>query len=79
MTKEKLIEWIISKGFTPDKYGHYQKENLLAVYRFKIQDISVRYEKRIEVCGKNEWIKISSGYLKNLTINEDGLLRGMKR
>jgi hypothetical protein len=81
LTKDELKTWLISRGFTEDKFGHFQKHSPLqinVIYRYKIQDISVRFEKQIEVCGKHEWLKIKSGYLKNLSINEETHLVGMK-
>jgi hypothetical protein len=82
MTKDELKTWLISKGYTQDKYGHFQKVSPLqldVIYRYKIQDISVRFEKQIDVCGKHEWMRISSGYLKKLSINRDNKICGLKR
>jgi hypothetical protein len=81
MTKDELIQWLISKGYHVDKFGHYQKvsEQTGKNYRYKIQDISVRYEVQSKICGKNEWCRIMSGYFKDLSINDKGQLCGLKR
>jgi len=81
MTNDEFKTWVISRGYKEDKFGHFIKESPLQldlVYRYKIQDISVRWEKRIDVCGKHEWLRLRSGYLKHLSINADGKLCGMK-
>lgn len=86
MTKEELILWLGSKGYHKDPYGHYQKTDEKGnVYRYKLQDISVRHEIEIEVSDpyydrvNHRWIRLRSGYYKNLSINEKNRLVGMKR
>ncbi len=80
MTKTELTQWLESKGFKQDSYGHYQKTDPSGkVYRFKIQDTSVRYEAQIRLDGtqyskpKNEWLRIRSNYYKNLSLVNDKL------
>jgi hypothetical protein len=86
MTKQALINWLISKGYIKDAYGNYRKPNDLnfTTYRFKIQDNSVRYEKQIILTGSDgrpthEWLRMSSNYYKNLSVNDKGQLAGLKR
>jgi hypothetical protein len=79
MTKQELITWLESKGYTKDSYGHYQKTTPDGrAYRYKIQASSARYERQATILGKHEWIRIVSGYYKDLSINDKGQLSGMK-
>ena len=81
MTKEELIKWLISKGYKEDNYGHYQKIGFAGnKIRYKIQATSTRYERQVTFSdGKHEWVRILSAYYKDLSINEKGLLSGLKR
>ena len=80
MTKQELENWLISKGYSKDKFGHYQKtSDKGTVTRFKMQRNSARYEKQTEIVGKNEWLRLASGYYKSLSITPEGKLAGMKR
>ena len=79
MTKQELGNWLISKGYIKDQFGHYQK--ILSsgeVVRCKMQDNSVRYEHRALIFDHNKWLRIKSGYYKNLSITPEGKLVGMK-
>lgn len=80
MNVTELTQWLESKGYNRDIYGHYQKEDSNGkVYRFKLQDNSVRHEVKITIPGseyskpKNEWLRIRSGYYKNLSLVNDKL------
>jgi hypothetical protein len=83
MTKQELITWLESKGYTKDTYGHYQKtkENGTKI-RVKIQATSCRYEEQITLVSsgkpEHEWLRLGSGYYKDLFINDKGQLSGMK-
>lgn len=84
MTKQEFINWAKSKGWTEDKWGHLQKEikplSIGEKYRFKLGSISVRYEKKIEVGIKQtEWLRLRSGYFKDLNTTPEGRLTGLKR
>ena len=84
MIKQEFVNWAKSKGWEEDKFGHLHKTVGMRVYRFKVSTISVRYEIQVNhpagdySPAKNEWIRLRSGYLKNLCINEDGKLSGLK-
>lgn len=79
MTNQELITWLESKGYTKDTYGHYQKTIIEQSYRFKLQDISVRKEVQLANSdGSHRWIRLLSGYYKDLSINDKGQLSGMK-
>jgi hypothetical protein len=78
MTKQEFINWAKSKGWKEDKFGHLRTQK--GKHRFKISSIAARYEKQITFSdGKHEWLRIMSGYYKDLSINSDGKLSGMKR
>ena len=80
MTKQELENWLISKGYSKDKFGHYQKtSDKGTVTRFKMQSNSVRYEKQVMIVDHNEWMRLASGYYKSLSITPEGKLAGMKR
>jgi hypothetical protein len=80
MTKDELKTWLISRGYTEDKFGHYQKDVGEQTYRYKIQDISVRREVQCANSdGSHYWIRLSSGYLKHLSINDKNQIAGLKR
>ena len=85
MTKEEFINWAKSKGWTKDKFGHLQKTINDKEYRFKIGSISVRYEGKLnykssgkEIGQYSTWIRIRSGYFKDLSINSESKLVGLK-
>ena len=79
MTKQEFIDWVISKGYKKDTYGHYQRtSDKGTVTRFKIQATSARYERRARIVDHNEWLRVASGYYKSLSITPEGKLAGMK-
>ncbi len=80
MTKQELENWLISKGYSQDKFGHYQRTNIDgSIVRFKMQANSARYEKQARIVDHNEWLRLALGYYKNLSITPEGKLAGMKR
>ncbi len=79
ITKETLEQWLVKHGFTRDKFGHYQKEINGHIYRYKLSSIAARYEKQAHIVDHNEWLRILSGYYKDLSITADDKLAGLKR
>ncbi len=77
MTRVQLESWLESHGYARDKFGHYQKTGLFT-YRFKMQATSVRYERKAQIVDHNEWLRIKSGYYKDLSITADNKLAGLK-
>lgn len=79
MTKEEVANWAISRGWKkgtrPSKRLLFYKDVHGGPFRLTISNLSVRYEVRIS----GRWIRLRSGYLKNLSITEDGKLSGLKR
>jgi len=81
MTKEELINWAKDHGWKPDRYGHFQRTTCMPegcprevrTYRLKLSNIAVRYEVKTSA----GWVRLRSGYYKNLTTTGDGKLAGM--
>ena len=73
MTKDELIAWARANGWTEDRFGHLQKTNGASRYRLKLSSIAARYEVKTSA----GWLRLRSGYYKNLTITADGKLGGM--
>jgi hypothetical protein len=85
MNITQLEQWASEHGFQKDKWGHWQKKNEVNEYRLKLSNISVRYEVKVHHAGTeyskpdSEWVRIQSGYLKNILITPEGKLAGLKR
>ena len=81
MTKDELIAWAKAHGWAEHRYGHFQRTTCMPegcprevrTYRLKLSNIAVRYE----VKSSAGWVRLRSGYYKNLTITADGKLAGM--
>lgn len=77
MTKDELITWARDHGWKPDRYGHLQKvehgNGVQRQYRLKLSRIAARFETKTQY----GWVRLRSGYYKNLTITADGKLAGM--
>jgi hypothetical protein len=86
MTKQELINWLLSRGYVKDTYGNYRKPNdtNYSNYRFKLNPTSVRHEKQIHFeatqysKASHEWMRLRSAYYKNLSVTADGKLVGLK-
>ena len=53
-----------------DRYGHFQTVHNGQTYRLKIQDLSIRFEKKMLVGGKAEWVNMISDYYRNVRLGE---------
>ena len=87
MKREEFIQWLHKKGYKDERgWGRYRKEsNNGRVYAFKVSKIAARYEAQV-VYPKSKysprsvsWIRLASGYFKDLSINEKDQISGMKR
>lgn len=80
MTADQFRDWVRSKGWSIDAYGHAHKGG----YRFKVQTKSVRLERSYQTPdtdyskGEKGWLRVRSAYLSKLTLNNEGKLQGMK-
>lgn len=70
-TKEQFIEWLKRHGYTQDRYGHFQKVVGETTVRWKVTKTHIRQDRKALICGKNEWIRMRSGFLSAITINPD--------
>jgi hypothetical protein len=77
ITRDQLIQWATSNGWKLDSHGHLQKveHEGLRHYRLKLSRIAVRYEVKTHA----GWVRLRSGYYKNLHITADDQLAGMTR
>ena len=73
VTKNELITWAKGNGWTEDRFGHLQKTNGPSRYRLKLSSIAARYEVKTD----HGWVRLWSGYYKNLSVSPDGKLVGM--
>ena len=89
LTKQAIINWATGRGWKLDKYGHLQKEfrgkdGETKQYRYKLSNTAMRYEVQVHHDGgqygkpSNEWLRLRSGYYKDLHITEEGKLSGLK-
>lgn len=80
MTKQEFCDWAARNGWQKDSYGHFHKEGR----RFKIQVNSVRLERSYqstatEYCrSEKKWVKVRGVYFKDLSVNSEGKLVGLK-
>lgn len=80
MTKVELIDWALNRGWWQDKYGHLQKQINDKQYRLKLSTTAVRYEVRVKYdSGGSSWVRLSSGYYKDLSVSDDNKLVGLRR
>ena len=81
ITKDEFEQWAIRHGYTKDRFGHWQKTSERgSEYRWKLSKVMARHEIKVKhTDGSNEWVRISSGYLKNLEIRSDDKIRGTVR
>jgi len=47
--------------------------------RVKSQKISLRLEKKIVICDKNEWLRLSTAYTKDVRFDDIGMAIGNRR
>ena len=76
VTREQLIEWATANGWELDRFGHLEKveHEGLRHYRLKLSRIAARFETKTA----HGWVRVRSGYYKDLSITADGKLAGMK-
>lgn len=71
MTKQELINWATTKGWTLDRWGHLRKNNL----RMKLQKRTVRLEREYRTPdtryskGEKRYLRLHSSYYSKLTVS----------
>lgn len=53
-----------------DRWGHFQHNNGTFQYRLKVQNLTLRFEKKVLVGGKAEWLNLASDYYRNIRLGE---------
>lgn len=86
ITRDALIKWACANGYSQDSWGHFQKthpgvqkDGSIRVTRLKISNSHVRYDTRSCIGSRYEWLRVRSGYLKDVGINDNGQLTGLTR
>jgi len=74
LTKAEFEQWATNRGWTKDKFGNFHKTANGKEYRFKISKISVRYELKFD----GDWLRLRSGYFKDLGFDKEDKLTGLK-
>ncbi len=59
-----------SSVWNQDRYGHFQTVHNGQTYRLKMQDLSIRFERKVLVTGKAEWVNVISDYYRNVRLGE---------
>ena len=82
LTKQLITEWGLRHDWTIDSHGNLHKIIGGKDYRIKFQPTSIRREVKVNYPGdayskpSSEWIRLSGGYYKDISINaEDKLVR----
>ena len=77
MTRDQIIQHLTAKDYTvsPRSSELYTKPGAEG-WRYRLARLVMRREHRL---SNGEWIRVRSGYYKDLSINEDGKISGMKR
>lgn len=74
MTRQELEQWTVRHGYVKDRYGHYQRQTEnRSVRRIKLSRVSVR----LEVKSGHGWVRLRSGYYKNISLNDNDQLCGL--
>ena len=73
--KPEIRAWMFKNGWTEDRFGNFKKVRNGNKYRMKVQANSLRYE----VWSGTGWVRLRSGYFKDLSVAPDGKLSGLRR
>lgn len=67
---EVTIALEMSDVWKLDRYGHFQTVHNGQTYRLKMQELSIRFERKMLVTGKAEWVNVISDYYRNVRLGE---------
>lgn len=77
-SREKHIDAIkqclVDHNYKEDNYGNFKDPTGLIRYHFS--KIVLRKERKCE--STKQWVRVTSGFYKDITIGEDNKLRGLK-
>ena len=81
MTKQELINAMLAKGYSLDRYGHLTKTIDGKEYRIKLQAKSFRKEVKVHIEHSYgpptvKWVRLYGGYYGQCHINDDGRIAG---
>lgn len=74
--KQAIKAFLISTGWTEDRFGHLHKTMSGVKLRFKFGKLTLRFENQHHVGDKPHWFCRRSGYYSKITI-KDGKLVGI--
>jgi len=66
-------------GWEQDRWGHFKLNVDGKEFRVKIQDKSLRLERKVAVGDKNEWIRLSSAYFSKVDVGSDYIKIGNRK
>ena len=72
MTKEQAEQFFTRHNWTRDKWGHFHKTQ--PHYRATVTTHSIKIEVKAGCAG---WVRIKSGYLRDITLTPDDKLSGL--
>lgn len=78
MTRTEVIAWLNRKGYlairpsAPNIFRHPDHPDI----RYRLTDLGLRREHRLSF---GEWMRVTSGYFKNLSLTAEDKLSGMNR
>ena len=67
---EVTIALEMSDVWKRDRYGHFQTVHNGQTYRLKMQELSIRFERKMLVAGRAEWVNMISDYYRNVRLGE---------
>jgi len=81
MTKQELINAMLAKGYSLDRYGHLTKTIDGKEYRIKLQAKSFRKEVKVHIEHSYgpptvKWVRLYGGYYGQCYINDEGRIAG---
>lgn len=79
MTKEQIEQWLISRGYQKNRWGHYMRPDRPTI-RYKLSKLSIKLESSHRDSYKKLcWSRIRGNYYCNLSITPENKLSGMTR
>ena len=81
MTKQELINAMLAKGYSLDRYGHLTKTIDGKEYRIKLQAKSFRKDVKVHIEHSYgpptvKWVRLYGGYYGQCHINDEGRIAG---
>lgn len=76
-----VFSWAQRHGYKLDRWGHWRKQVASGmVWRITLSKVAVRLERQVRYTdGKTSWVKVRSGYYRNMYLTQDDKLGGWKK